>query len=112
MVVPPSCPGLHVIFYRLKKTSLFDTDLCLNHTIIIVICFFKNKNENNDIKTITPSNIPNQIFCTTVFVAFYMFQIKPSVNQSINQSVDISIAILIYIGLVGNSEKNTAQQRH
>lgn len=33
-------PGLHIIFYKLKKTYLFGADPFKNQTIIIVKCVF------------------------------------------------------------------------
>ena len=50
---------LHITLYRLKKTSLFGTDSHKHH-IIIILMFF-NENENNDVKSIIPSNIANHI---------------------------------------------------
>lgn len=52
-----TCPGLHIIFYRLKKTHLFGTDPCKNHIVNIKICF--SVNMNNYVKMIIPSNIAN-----------------------------------------------------
>ncbi len=38
-VMLQSCPGLHFMIFRCKKTSLFGTDHCKNHTIIFLMCF-------------------------------------------------------------------------
>ncbi len=34
-----SCHSLHIIFDRLKETSLFGTEPCKNYTVIILISF-------------------------------------------------------------------------
>ncbi len=51
--------ALHVMFYRLKKTSLVARETCKNH-LIIFIKFF-NENENNDVKMMFSSNFKNHV---------------------------------------------------
>ncbi len=41
VVVLQSCPSMHIMFYRLQKTSLFGRDRCNNHTIILSYFFMK-----------------------------------------------------------------------
>ncbi len=49
--------GLPILLYRLQKSSLFGTDPCKNHTIIM----FFSENEINDVKAIIPSNMGNHV---------------------------------------------------
>ncbi len=62
VAVLQSCPGLHIIYYRLKKTSLFGTDACKNHIIIILIHLLVEK--SGDLKVIILSSIANHITIT------------------------------------------------
>ncbi len=61
IVVLQGCPEPLITFYILHKTSLFGRDLCNNHTIMILISFFK-ENENKDLKIIIS-------YCITVLIA-------------------------------------------
>ncbi len=49
--------GLHITFFRLKKTSVFNTYSCKNIKTTILTYF--NKNENEVVKMIIPSIITN-----------------------------------------------------
>ncbi len=55
-VVLQSCSGLHIIFYKLKRTYLFFTDHCkkLYHNLINM---FFSENENNYVRIVILSDI-------------------------------------------------------
>ncbi len=87
IVLLQNCPGLHVILYRLKKTSLFGADPCKHHTMVISMFF--SENDNNDVKVIIPCNLKNHTASTIqvqIIAIKYFFQNWAALLQSKNNS--------------------------
>ncbi len=61
IAVLQSFPGLHVIFYRLKKTSLFSLVQIPAKICHYRVEMFVSEKENTDVKIIIPSSIANHI---------------------------------------------------
>ncbi len=62
MVELQSRPVRQIKFYRLKKTSLFGADSCKFTSLPFYYVF--SENDNNDVKTIIPSDITNCVAST------------------------------------------------
>ncbi len=73
-----NCPGLHIIFYRPKRTSLFVTDPCKNLTMLILM--FINEKESKDVKMIISSSadhIAFVLFVQIIAIRYFLHIVQP-----------------------------------
>ncbi len=72
IVLLQCCLGSHIIFYRLKKTSLLGTDPCKNHIII------ENNNDEND----------QSLYYQLIAIGYFFKVVQPSTEIQGGQTED------------------------